>query len=215
MRRTFIVLFALLGTMLLAVPVQARVSDGDGGRVKVTVPDGRLTAAWWQQFMGHAGTLNRCDLGVPGVVFLAGTGGGAEARTCTVPHGRSVLVPLINVECSTLENNGTTYRELRGCASEIADAFTDLSLTVDGRPQLGLGRFRVQSGLFVFTGVPGNFTDVPDNPLPAVGGPTRSVADGYWALVGPLGPGTHVVSFGGSYPPGPFETSVSYTLLVK
>ena len=92
--------------------------------------------------------------------------------------------------------------------SETADAFTDLSLTVDGRAQQGLDRFRVQSGLFVFTAGPGN-------PIPVVRGPTRSVADRYWALVGPLGPGTHVVSFGGSYPPGEFDTSATYTLLVK
>lgn len=208
MRRAFIVLLALLGTMLLAMPARAGGSGHDSGRIRVTVPDGRLTGVWWQQFMGHAGTLDRCDLGVPGVVFLAGTTGTAQTRTCSVPRGRSVLVPLINAECSTLEDHYKTYLQLRACAARYGVEFTDLSLTVDGRAQRGLDRFRVQSGLYVFTAVNGN-------PFGVVGGPTRSVADGYWALVGPFDRGAHVLSFGGSFPPGPFRTMATYTLLVN
>lgn len=210
MRRTFTVLLALVGAIVLAGPAEAGESGGHAGRVTVTIPDGRLTAQWWQQFMGHPGTLDRCDLGVREVVFLAGTTGGAQSRSCDIPRGRSVLVPLINAECSTLEDGFKTYHGLRWCvATRYADNFTDLSLSVDGRTIRALDRFRVQSGLF-------SFLAVPDNPfLPKGGGPTRSVADGYWALVGPFERGTHVVSFGGNFPPGPFETKATYTLRVS
>jgi len=208
MRRAIVVLFTLLGPVLLTVPARADAPRGTLEHHGPTAPDGGLTAAWWQQFLGHPGTLDRCDLGVPGIVFLAGSTGGAVDRTCSVPRGWSVLVPLINVECSTLENGYRTYRGLRTCAVDIANDFTGLSLSVDGRAEPAPGRLRARSGLFVFTAVEGTAF------IPA-GGPTRAVADGYWALVGPLGRGSHTVSFGDEYPPGEFSTSATYTLLVK
>ena len=43
---------------------------------------------------------------------------------------------------------------------------------------------------------------------------TNSVSDGFWAEIAPLPAGTHTVSFGGSYPPGPFSTETTYILTV-
>lgn len=141
-------------------------------------------------------------------MFLAGTvTEGTAARTCTIPAGKSILVPLINVECSTAEGNGTTPAELRACAAGFANDFTGLSLTIDSVPIPDLFNFRVQSQPFAFNAVAGNVFGIP------VGG-SLSVADGYWALIGPLSPGTHTVSFGGSYPPGPFTTGATYNLTV-
>jgi len=34
-------------------------------------------------------------------------------------------------------------------------------------------------------------------------------------LIRPLPPGTHTISFGGSYPPGKFSTLATYTITVK
>jgi hypothetical protein len=175
-------------------------------QVKKSPPS--LTALWWQTFLSISGNpLDRCDLGTREVVFLAGTTGGTATRSCTIPVGTSILVPLINVECSTAEGNGDTPAELRACARGIADQFTDLSLTIDGVAIADLQRFRVHSPVFQFTAAEGNVFGVP-------AGTTRSVADGYWVLIRPLSPGTHTISFGGAFPPGGFTTFVTYTLTV-
>ena len=171
-------------------------------------PPAPLTALWWQTVLSMPGDpLDRCDLGTRDVVFLAGTTGGAATRSCTIPAGTSILVPLINVECSRAEGNGDTPAELRACARGFADQFTDLSLTIDGVAVAGLQQFRIHSQVFRFTAAEGNVFGVP-------AGTTRSVADGYWALIRPLSPGTHTVSFGGAFPPGGFTTLVTYTLTV-
>jgi hypothetical protein len=174
---------------------------------QVKKPPPPLTALWWQTFLSIPAALDRCDLGTADVVFLAGTTGGLANRSCTIPAGKSILVPLINAECSEAEGQGGTPAELRACAKGFADAFTDLSLTIDGVPVPDLSRFRVHSQVFHFTAADGNAFGVP-------AGTTRSVADGYWALIGPLAPGQHIVSFGGTYPPVQFTTEAIYQLTV-
>jgi hypothetical protein len=179
-------------------------------RPQVMKPPPPLTAAWWQTFLSVPGAgdpFDRCDLGKPGVVFFAGTAGGTATRSCTVPAGKLILVPLINIECSTAEGNGDTPAELRACAAGFADQFTGLKLSIDTFVLRDPFDFRVRTGLFKFTAAEGNVFGVP-------AGTTRSVADGYWALIAPLPPGAHTVSFGGSYPPGSFTTFATYNLTV-
>jgi hypothetical protein len=65
----------------------------------------------------------------------------------------------------------------------------------------------VQSQPFAFSSVANNVFGIPP-------GTSGSVSDGYWALIGPLAPGTYDVSFGGSYPPASFSTDVTYHLTV-
>jgi hypothetical protein len=122
---------------------------------------------------------------------------------CPIAAGTSLVVPLINVECSVLEGNGTNPAELRKCVKGTADDFTALALTIDGVAVPNLTKFRVQSNVFTFTAVDGNSFGLRS-------GTTRSVADGYWALISPLSAGTHTVTFGGSY--SAFTTSATYTL---
>jgi hypothetical protein len=172
-------------------------------------PSPPLTAQWWQSFVSIGGNaLDRCDIGSGDVVFLAGTASGSATRSCTISSQQSILVPLINVECSTIEGNGDTPAELNKCARGFADQFTDLSLVIDGTPITNLTKFRVGSPVFSFTAAEGNVFGIPV-------GTTRSVADGYWALISPLPVGTHTISFGGAFPSGGFATSVTYTLTVQ
>ena len=130
------------------------------------------------------------------------------SRSCTLSAGTSILVPLINIECSRLEGNGDTPAELRTCAEDIADGFTDLRLTGERRPDRHERASGAVAALRVTERVPGNtFLGVPV-------GTTTAVSDGYWALIGPLAPGTYDIAFGGTYPPAPFSTSTSYHLTV-
>jgi hypothetical protein len=197
-----IIAISIASALLFAAPAAAAPSD-------VKKPPPPLTAQWWQSFLSLSGNqLDRCDIGTAGVVFLAGTTGGSATRACTISSKQSILVPLVNVECSTAEGNGETPAELRKCARGFADQFTNLTLTIDGTPVSNLTKLRVGSPVFSFTAASGNVFGVP-------AGTTRSVADGYWALIRPLSPGTHTITFGGDFPAGPFTTRATYTLTVQ
>src|SRR5688572_14977685 len=100
-RRSLVALATALAFLVL-VPTAGYAAPPD---VRKPSPD--LTAGWWQTFLAlPASSLERCDLGTGHVVFLAGTSGGTTTRSCTIPAGKSILVPLINVECSQAEGNG-------------------------------------------------------------------------------------------------------------
>jgi hypothetical protein len=181
--------------------------------VQVDKPNASLTAKWWKKFVAipDANSLDRCDVGTRKILFLAGTTGGSATRSCTTDKD-IFLVPLINVECSTAEGNGTKFTELRTCAKGIADDFTDLQLVVDGREVSNLNSLRVQAK-GTFTSVEGNVFNIPQAEK------SKFAADGYWALI-KLTPGEHTLTFGGSYVPVPgepavFTTDVTYHLLVK
>jgi hypothetical protein len=106
-------LSVILGSLLLG-PATTLAAPS-----QVKKPPPSLTALWWQTFLSipaSANPLDRCDLGTADVVFLAGTTGGSATRSCTIPAGKSILVPVINVECSEAEGQGRTPAELRACA---------------------------------------------------------------------------------------------------
>jgi hypothetical protein len=175
----------------------------------VTAPRPSLTSQWWKTYLALPASQNpadRCDLGIDKVVFLGVNTGTPVSRSCTLPAGTSILVPLINIECSRLEGDGQTPAEWRACAEGIANDFTDLRLTVNGVP-ISTSGLRVQSPPFAYQAVPDNTFGQPP-------GTSGAVSDGYWALIGPLAPGTYDIAFGGSYPPAGFSTSVSYHLTV-
>jgi hypothetical protein len=117
------------------------------------------------------------------------------------------LVPLINVDCSTAEGDGTTFAELSGCAKGFADAFTDLKLVVDGQPFGNPNSLRVQAKGH-FTAVENNIFGIPPT------NNSKFAADGYWALI-TLTPGQHTIAFGGFYPPFDFRPEATYQLPVQ
>jgi hypothetical protein len=121
--------------------------------------------------------------------FLAGTTGGSVDRTCTIPAGKALLLPLVANECSYKENpNLKTEAELRACAVDPNNGVTHLELTIDGVNIQGLEKDRAQSPLF-------NFTFSNNNLGGVTPGPTQGVADGFWAIVPPLSSGNHTIHF--------------------
>jgi hypothetical protein len=209
MRRLLASLVTAIGLMLvLLTPTLANATTD-----QVTKPNGPLTASWWQEFVGitDANIFRGCDVGTQKIVFLTGTTGesSTDTRSCTTDK-TTFLVPLINVECSTAEGNGDTFKELARCAKEdFADYFTALNLTIDGRTIGDLNSYRVEAK--------GHFTSVPDNvfAIPAYN-KSKFAADGYWALI-TLTPGEHEITFGGTFAkPGTpeFTTQVTYNLTI-
>lgn len=178
---------------------------------------GEWTANWWQQVIAIPADENplfengpvNCNLGKGKVVFLVGTFGGTAERSCTVPPGTALLLPLINSGCTTATGDGAGDEVLRACAKKIADTFKvdGLKASVDGKPVTGLEQFRFASPLFTI--------DVPaDSILGDVEtGPTEAVVDGYYVMLTPLTPGVHTVTFGGTGEG--FSTETTYHITVK
>jgi len=162
---------------------------------------GQWTAKWWQWALSIPTKDNpvvdetgeKCGVGQndTNVWFLAGTGGGKITRTCTVPAGKAIFFPMINVQCDYSTPELKTESDLRVCAKEDQDKATNLQATVDGVAITDLKKYRVQSPLF-------NVTRPPDNTSGLPAGTTQSVSDGYWILLKPLTPGKHEIRFSGS-----------------
>ena len=123
------------------------------------------------------------------VFFLVFSGGGSAVRTCDVPAGKAILVPINVVECSYAEFPGAkTEEELHTCAEEDESSNPGLFLSVDGREFKDLEKYRVHSRAF-------NVTFAENNVFATTPGPTRAVSDGYWAILEPLSPGKHDIQF--------------------
>ncbi len=156
------------------------------------------TAKWWQWAYSMPEAINpmiddtgrNCANNQTGPVwFLAGTGGGAVTRECTIPSDKGILIPIINVECdSATEPALDTEAELRACAKEDQDTVIGKEITVDGLNVGNLDSYRFQTSVFNLT--------LPENNIAGVAPQTaKAVSDGFWILLEPLPPGMHEVKF--------------------
>ncbi len=186
---------------------------------------GDWSVAWWQYILLFTNDLSPysdttgqyCNEGQSGpVFFLVGGPVNPTTRSCTIPAGKVLFAPIINAECSSVEGAGFQGRngqEARACAASYADTtnIKHLKFTIDGKRVHGLGNFRVQSPFYYFNMMPST------NNFLGVDGATEgySVSDGYWVMVRPLSPGTHVIHFEGSWTAGGGGVqNVTYNLTV-
>lgn len=162
---------------------------------------GEWSATWWQSILSipidknplKDSTGKDCSQGQSGPIwFLAGTGGGAVKRTCTIPAGKAVMFPVFNGECSYAEfPQYKSESDLRKCAKDQLDKVTNLDASIDGVKISDLQKYRAQSPLFDAL-LPSN------NVFGAPPGPTKSVADGFWIILAPFSTGSHNIHFAGS-----------------
>jgi hypothetical protein len=81
-------------TLLVLNPTVANAATA-----QVDKPRASLTASWWEKFfeLSDKNSFERCDVGTPKIVFLAGTTTSESAtRSCTTDKN-IFLVPLINL----------------------------------------------------------------------------------------------------------------------
>jgi hypothetical protein len=156
-------------------------------------------------------TGERCGYGQTGpVFFLVQSSAGSAERTCTVPAGKAILIPLLDASCTTVEPppfHGRDETELRACAEALFATPAELTAVIDGSAIPNLERYRVQSELFSVALPADNWLEVE----PAV---AAGVADGYWLLLAPLPPGEHELRFGGALPDIGVSAEVTYHLIV-
>jgi hypothetical protein len=188
--------------------IHAQQSNGKSG-LSVFPPDsrpygltyGEWTAKWWQWAFSMPEELNplvddtgrNCANNQTGPVwFLAGTGGGAVTRECTISSDKGILIPIINIACdSATEPTLDTEEELRSCAKADQDLVIAKQITVDGVNIGNLDSHRFQSPLFNLTFPENNIAGVPPQTA-------KAVSDGFWILLEPLSPGSHEIHFKGA-----------------
>jgi hypothetical protein len=132
------------------------------------------------------------------VWFLAGTYETQRTfRTCTVPRGKHLFFPLINY---VVMPNGKpiSCNAVTSTAARMTDGVSNLVLRIDGERHAELARHR-QATRDCF--------DIGELATPPV------AANGYYAMLRPLPPGTHVIDLGGILPS--LAQAVTYTLIVE
>jgi hypothetical protein len=208
---------------------------------------GGWSATWWQWALAipvHSPPFStrinhplvdltgaKCGVGQSGPVWYLGgaffQAGQPAASTivrndCTVPKGKALFFPLLNIECSTLE--GVAFgcaadeQGLRDIVTSAIDGASNLQADVDGVAIPISSKFRVGSAdkpAFCFT-LP------PDDMLSFIGeGPFSpgtycpAVDDGYYVMLAPLPVGRHAVHFHGEIPAFGFTLDVTYNLTVS
>lgn len=207
---------------------------------EVSQPNKQLTAKWWEWVLAIPPEDNplvdetgeNCDVDQKGPIwYLAGTTGVSAERECTIPEGKDILFPIINVFCSEITDEGLIKdiinvpmeedippsqlkRGLIGCAEFFMDQVDILQVTIDGEEIEDLEDFRVQSTPFKIAYPEDNVFGVE-----TTNEPQKSIADGFWILLEGLEPGEHTIEFTGGIsednPSGPFAVSVTYHLTIE
>lgn len=190
------------------------------------------SAEWWQYVLSTPQNPNPlldptggyCTIVQHGPVwFLEGAirGAGDVTRTCSLPEGKALFFPLLNL----VDINVATQPvwELRAEIAGCMDAAFNISLEVDGQaiPSKELLRSRVRSVPFEVVYPADGVPTTPPVPA-AIYSP--AVDDGYYVMLRPLAVGTHTLHFTGAhhgcdYPPtnfhvDPFSLDVTYQLTV-
>jgi hypothetical protein len=179
---------------------------------------GEWSAAWWQWAGSFPSGENPiedttgeyCDIGQSGPVwFLAGTFGGSAERSCTIPAGKAIFYPLVNVAWVDCPGDEIYSDNLvRWVLEDFAYGWCEMSSTLDTfysplfgadleMPVAGLMRPALRSQSPVFNAI------VPEDdiwgectPEPGITG--RMISDGHWVMLPPLEPGEHVLTLHGA-----------------
>jgi hypothetical protein len=186
------------------------------------------SAAWWQWALtipdGPAHPLydqtgEHCGVGQHGGVwFLAGTSADEDpdtptlevTRACTLPTGKAIFFPIVNIACSTLEAPpfgplpGEVWgdAELSACAARFIDGpvalVRGLRVSLDDRSLKQLDACRARSPLFRFTLPSPNILGVavPEAQETVDG---QAVSDGYYVMLPPLSAGEHRLEVRGKF----------------
>ena len=158
------------------------------------IPYGDWLAKWWQwtfsiptaQHPRDAYTPEKCAINQKGPVwFLADQLGGREERTCTIPAGKAIFVPLLVGQCDYGEPDVKSDEALRRCAM-AGNEYGVIEATVDGIKLKNLEQYRTQSGFF-------NIIIPEDNIYDRRPGTFRALTDGFFVFLEPLPAGKHDV----------------------
>ena len=179
-------------------------------------------AAFWKYALAQPAATNPitddtgedCDNGQSGLVwFLAGTfGGDPVTRSCTVPFGKTIVLPVANGLYGAFPEDPADQRTEAYVRSQVTPALkaaTNLKLSIDGSSVTDVkGRYFEQSTLFTFTFGADNVFGVD------AGTQLSPAADaGYYVALYPLLPGNHTIKLSSTIP-GTGDVDVTYKIKV-
>jgi hypothetical protein len=166
-------------------------------------------------------TGERCALGQSNlsssVFYLAPNGGGHSERTCKVPVGKGLMIPVMHVETSEFESPGASPQELSDAAKKDQDKTNSLYLKIDDKEYMmnDLIKYRTRTEPFQ--------TTWPDKAIFGIerGGNSTIVADGWYIITEPLAKGNHTIYFKSSLLPDPttgaegYATDIKYNIIAE
>ena len=116
------------------------------------------------------------------VFYLSMNIGGISERTCKVPVGKGLLIPVMQVEWSDKEAPGASVEELHKSAKKDQDSVNSLYLKIGDKEYKydDLIKYRTHTDVFEVA--------FPDNGIFGVieGGLSKVVADGFYIITEPL-----------------------------
>ena len=132
------------------------------------------------------------------VSFLVGIFSPTGQLDCTLPKGAALFLPVLNVDCSSVEafpfNGGLTEAGQRDCATALMNTAFGIAASVNNAPVANIGRYRAVSPQFSFGPLP------PSNALGVPGGSSgTAVADGVYLMIKSLPVGPHTVTIHGTF----------------
>jgi hypothetical protein len=174
---------------------------------------GDWSAEWWQWILSIPTpanpnlerTKNNCGEGQSGDVwFLPGSFGAFIERTCRIPSGKALLLPLPNAIAGAGVGDCLSpgwgnpdpcgnWKALYAVAASLVDPVTKLRVTIDGVAVRDLNTFRFQSDKFTYTLPHDNILAFLFGAAIPAGKYKPAVSDGYWLMLKPLAPGKHTI----------------------
>jgi hypothetical protein len=176
------------------------------------IPYANWIAEWWKWWLGtptgeHPGegtyTPSKCTLHQHGPVWfmpdITGDTNPNVVRACTIPVGKSILLPLSMGESdktdpctSRLDLGPDLDSRIRDCATKNRESVIFNEITVDGVNILNFKElYRATTDFFNVT--------IPKNPTiifgPLEPGTYKAMADGYLLFLKPFSVGNHIVKY--------------------
>jgi len=200
---------------------------------------GDWAAQWWQWALSLPAAAHPlfdtadCSAGQSGPVWFLGgkfcatnnpnCAAGVGTRTCAVPHGKYLFIPIVNSDDSYIEelaygNAEPTLAYMRAVLTSSLDGATKLSASIDGLPVRDVLRYREQSPVFSFTLPSGDlFTAIGEAPQGQpdffkAGAYYPIVDEGVYLMIEPLRPGKHTIHVHGEFPA--FILDMAYDITV-
>ncbi|HJU58160.1 MAG TPA: hypothetical protein VJ583_00285 [Nitrososphaeraceae archaeon] len=125
------------------------------------------------------------------VFYLSFNNGGISTRSCEIPAGKGLFIPIMQVEFSEKEVPNASIEDLRRAVTKDQDSVNSLYLTIgDKEYKYGdLIKYRTQTDVFEVV--------FPDNGIFGVieGGVSKVIGDGFYIITEPLIKGNYSVHF--------------------
>ena len=193
--RTMVISLSLV-TTLLCFPIQIYADSVNPGVFSndsspFGTPYAQWISKWWQWNMEIPSaehprdnfTSQKCTVNQSGPVwFLPDILSGREERTCTIPTGKAILVPLLTGEYHEDYPGQMTDSQIREAAM-AGDEYGLVTASLDGNPLKNLEQYRTQSFH--------NITVPQDNVFQNPPGTFKGMSDGFFVFLEPLPPGNH------------------------